>query len=707
MRSFRDFFTIKRIFEVLGFVILGGTIVFFVVVIYFSQTIPSFQEIATQKIAQSTKIYDRTGAVLLYSISTSGQRTVAPFSQIPQALKEATISIEDQNFYHEPAFDIKGILRAVWVDITTGSLSQGGSTITQQLARTEFLNINQTFIRKLKELILAIRLSRYYTKDQILGLYLNEVPYGPNIYGVEAASELYFGKQVNQIDIAQSAILAALPNAPTYYSPWGSHTKELFARQKLVLQKMYEFNFITKAQLQDAESEKVVFQPQSNGGIKAPHFVMAVEDYLIQKYGEEMVDSGGLKITTALDWNLQQEAQQAVTDGVTRNISLYGGKNAAFVAQDPQTGQILAMVGSVDYFDAKNDGNFNVATQGLRQPGSTLKPFVYLTAFQKGYAPQTVLFDVPTEFSTNPSCPPTPDFNNANTKCFHPQDFESTFAGPVSMRNALAQSMNIPAVKTLYLVGINNAITNAYNFGLTTLTSPNQYGLSLVLGGGAVHLVDLVEAYSGLAADGVKHNQAMILSVQDSNGKVLESYSDQSQQVADPQSVRLVNNILSDSNARAPLMGASQALTVFPGYDLALKTGTSNDYRDAWAMGYTPSLVVGVWAGNNDNSRLTSKGSSILAAVPIWHEFMVSALQNYQPQNFPTPDAVNPSKPILAGDYTADNQIHTILYYVDKNNPTGSVPLNPSTDPQFYNWEAGVATWAKNNIPNFESTYNH
>jgi penicillin-binding protein 1C len=708
MRSFKDFFTAARIFGFLGIALFSGAIILFAAIILLSQTVPSFQQISNQQIAQSTKIYDRTGTVLLYSISTNGQRTIAPFSQIPETLKGATIAIEDQNFYNEPAFDIRGIARAVWVDITTGSIAQGGSTITQQLARTAFLSITQTFTRKLKELVLAIRLSRYYTKDQILGLYLNEVPYGPNIYGVEAASELYFGKQVNRIDLAQSAILAAIPNAPTYYSPWGNHTKELFARQKLVLEKMYELNLITKTQFQNAEDEKIVFQPQSSGGIKAPHFVMAVEDYLIQKYGEDKVDNGGLKVITTLDWGLQQDAQKAIADGVARNISLYGGKNAALVAQDPQTGQILAMVGSANYFDTANSGNFNVATQGLRQPGSTLKPFVYLTAFQDGYAPQTVLFDVPTEFSTDSSCPPVPDFNNTNPKCFHPQDFEGTFAGPVSVRNALAQSMNIPAVKMLYLVGLGNAIENANSFGLTTLTASNsnQYGLSLVLGGGAVRLVNLVEAYSGLAAGGIKHNQTMILGVQDANGNILESYADQSKQVADAQSVNLINNILSDAGARAPLMGASQNLTVFAGYDVALKTGTSNDYRDAWAMGYTPSLVAGVWAGNNDNSPLVSKGSSILAAVPIWNEFMASALPNYQPQSFQTPNPVNPSKPILAGDYTANNQIHTILYYVNKSNPAGPDPTNPSADSQFNNWETGVLNWAKANIPNFSGLYN-
>jgi penicillin-binding protein 1C len=701
-------FTLKNILRVIGFLVAIGLVVIFALVIYFAQTTPSFQEIASQKISQSTRIYDRTGTVLLFQISgAGGQRAVAPLNQIPQSLKNATIAVEDQNFYNEPAFDMKGIFRAIWVDITTGSFSQGGSTITQQLARTAFLNTTQSFIRKLKELILAIKINKYYSKEQILGLYINQVPYGPNIYGAEAASELYFAKQVNQIDLAQSALLAAIPNAPTYYSPWGANKKELLARQKLVLQKMFEQGLVTQAQLQSAEQETLAFQPQSAGGIKAPHFVAAVEDYLVQKYGEDLVDNGGLKITTTLDWNLQQAAQQAISDGVARNITLYNSTNGALMAEDPQTGQILAMVGSVNYFDVKNDGNFNVATQGLRQPGSALKPFVYLTAFNDGYAPQTVLFDTPTEFSTDPSCPAVPNYNSTNTKCFHPQDFEGTFSGPISIRDALAQSVNVPAVKMLYLVGLRNAIATMNNFGLSTLSDPNQYGLSLVLGGGAVHLGDLVGAYSALAADGVKHDQATVLQVQSPDGNILESYNDHATQVADSQSVRLVNNILSDDQARAPLFSASQNLTVFSGYDVALKTGTSNDYRDAWAMGYTPSLAVGVWAGNNNNSPMEKKGSSILAAVPMWNEFMTQALANYPPDAFTKPNPVTPSKPILNGDYTYNNQIHTILYYVDKNNPTGPQPADPYSDPQFNNWETGVLGWARNNIPNFSIMYNH
>jgi membrane peptidoglycan carboxypeptidase len=694
-------------FKLFGIAVTAGLIALFALALYYTTTLPSFETIANASTIShsSTRFYDRTGTVLLYQIGL--QQTTASFSDFPQNLKDATVAIEDQQFYTEPAFSWKGILRAAYVDLTHASIVQGGSTITQEVARNAFLTLDQTFSRKLKELILAIRLGELYSKDQILGLYLNDVSYGPTLIGAETASEAYFGIPASQLDVAQSAILAAIPNAPTYYSPWGNHVNELFARQKIVLQKMYDLKKITKAQFNAAVAEKITFQPESIGGIKAPHFVMAVQEYLVQKYGEAMVDDTNMKVITTLDWNLQQEAESAVSQGVAQNQKLYQGNNAALVAQDPKTGQILALVGSANYFDVKNQGNFDVATQGLRQPGSSLKPFVYLTAFEKGYTPDTVLFDVPTEFSTDPSCPAVPNFSSTDKSCFHPQDFEGTFAGPMSIRTALAQSVNIPAVKMLYLVGLNDAISTVNSFGIATLNNPNAYGLSLVLGGGAVHLIDLTGAYATLATDGVKHAQTMVLQVQDANGKVLESYADNTTQVADPQNVSLINNILSDANARSGLFQNSLNLTVFPGYDVALKTGTSNDYRDAWSMGYTPDLVAGVWAGNNDNTPMQRNGSSILAAVPIWHAFMVQALTQYAMDMFPSPaTATPPSKPILAGDYTANNQIHTILYYVNKNDPTGPPPASPAADPQFSNWETGVINWAKQNIPNFATQYN-
>lgn len=662
--------------------------------------LPSVTQLTSGKISQSTKIYDRTGQILLYEISDSGEtRTIVPFSQMPQYLKDATISIEDENFYNEPAFDWRGIARAALVNLTRGGIFQGGSTITQQLARNAFLKPERTFLRKIKELVLAIKLDENYSKDEILGLYLNQIPYGPTIYGVEAASRAYFGKGVQDINLAEAAILAALPKAPTYYSPWGSRLKDLFKRQKIVLEKMYELGKISKKELDEAVAYNVSFQPKSIGGIKAPHFVMAVEDYLVQKYGENMVNRGGLRVITTLDWNLQEIAEKTVYDGAKRNEELYQGKNAALVAQDAGTGQILAMVGSRDYFDKDVDGNFNVATQGLRQPGSALKPFAYLTLFQKGYSPDSVLFDVPTEFaSKNPSCPAIVDFNNENTECFHPQNFSNTFSGPITLRNALAQSVNLPAVKVLYLAGIQNVLDNLHKFGITTLNEPNRYGLSLVLGGGEVKLFDLVGAYSVLANEGVKRQQSLVLEVRDGNGNTIESYEDKKEVVADAQSVRLVNDILSDVEARSGLFRGGLSLTVFPEYDVALKTGTTQDYRDAWAIGYTPTFVVGVWAGNSDNTKMQKNAGSILAAVPIWNKFMTEALKSQPKQTFNRPDAVPEDKPMLNGDYFYNNQLHSILYYADKSDPLGPQPLDPSRDPQFENWETGVLEWAKNNV---------
>jgi membrane peptidoglycan carboxypeptidase len=688
-----------KILQITGVVVAAGAIILCLAVLYFAKTVPSIQEIGSQQIGQSTKIYDRTGTVLLYDIDNGQHRALVPFDQIPQSVKDATIAIEDQQFYNEPAFDIKGIIRALFVDITTHSFAEGGSTLTQQLARTAFLTLDQTLSRKIKEFILAVKLNEYYSKDQILALYLNEVPYGPNISGVGEAAQDYFGAPVSQLNIAQSAVLAALPQAPTYYSPYGTHVSELLQRQQLVLQQMYNTGKITKSQLTTAQNFKITFQPQtaSGSGIRAPHFVMAVENYLVQKYGENEVDSGGLKVITTLNWTMQQQAEAAVTAGVARNTQLYQSTNASLVAQDPTTGQILALVGSANYFNASNDGNFDVATQGLRQPGSSLKPFVYMSAFQMGYTPDTILFDVPTEFSTDAECPAVPNFNSTDKNCFHPQDFEGTFAGPLSIRDALAQSVNVPAVKALYLVGEQNAIQNMTSFGISTFGNPSQYGLSLVLGGGAVKLIDLTEAYSVLSQQGVKHSQSMVLSVQDANGNALESYQDQASQVADAQSINLINDILSDAAARAPLMGGSQGLTVFPGYDVALKTGTSNNYTDAWAMGYTPSLVVGVWAGNNNDAPMQKAGSSILAAVPMWSAFMTQALPEVPNTTFTPPGPVNASKAVFNGQYVVNGQVHDILYYVDKSNPTGPDPSNPAMDPEYNNWETGVENWARAN----------
>ncbi len=661
--------------------------------------LPSPEQFGTRKISQSTKIYDRTGKNLLYEMHGEERRTIIPFEEIPDVAKQATLAAEDANFYNQPAFDWKAIVRATVVNLKEGRFAQGGSTISQQLAKNALLSPEKTIIRKLREIILAVELESQYSKDQILYFYLNQIPYGSNAYGIEAASRVYFGKSAKNISLEEAATLAAMLQAPSYYSPWGTHTKELLERKNYVIDRMSEAGFIKKEIGEQAKKKEVEFMPPSIGSIEAPHFSLMVKEYLVNKYGEGVVMNGGLKVITTLDWDLQKAAEKTVYDGSKNNEVAYGSRNAALVAQDPKTGQILALVGSRDYFDLENDGNFNVAAQGLRQPGSALKPFVYMTGFQKGYSPKTILFDLPTEFDTR---------GGENT--YAPQNFDGLTRGPVAIENALAQSLNIPAVKMLYLAGLNDSLKNIHNFGITTLKETWRYGLSLVLGGGEVKLVDIVNAYATLSQEGVRHAQVSVLKVEDSSGNTLEEYHDESSRVIDAQYPRLVTNILSKPELRQPIFGSSIVYTIFPGHDIALKTGTSEDHRDAWTIGYTPSLVVGVWAGNNNNDAMIRQGSSILAAVPIWSALLKEALPKYQQESFTKPDEVPYTpKPMINGDYiwkpsiggAVYPQIHSILFYVDKNDPLGPFPENPQNDSQYQNWEASVQNWAKTNVSAF------
>ncbi len=680
---------------VFGFFFLWGIIT----------TLPSPQLLADHEVTESTKIYDRTGTTVLYEVYGDEKRTVLPFEKIPTQVKQATIAIEDAEFYNHPAVDIKSLFRAVFVNLRYGWGTQGGSTITQQLAKNVFLSREKTITRKIKELVLAFRLEQKFTKDEILSLYLNQIPYGATAYGIESASQTYFKKPAADLTLPEIAVLVALPQAPSYYSPWGGHVKELMDRKTLVLSKMRDLGYITTEQYESANKAKITFTQQTSG-ILAPHFVIAVQDYLNAKYGEDFVRSAGLKVITTLDWNLQQRAEEAVKAGAQRNEELYQGKNAALVAQDTKTGQILALVGSRDYFNKDIDGQFNVVSQGLRQPGSAIKPFAYLAALAKGFTPDTILFDVPTEFDTTK--------NSENS--YQPGNFDDDFVGPITLRNALAQSRNIPAVKTLYLAGVDNFLKLVKSFGISTLTERGRYGLSLVLGGGEVKLIDLVGAYAILSQEGVKHNQAMVLRVEDRKGQLLEEYRDVSTRVIDEQYPRMINNILSSVEARSPLFHASLNQTIFPGYDVAIKTGTTNDYRDAWSMGYTPNLAVGVWAGNSNNQPMVRSGGSILAAIPILHAFLTDALIGQPQDHFVAPEPLSPTKPVLRGEHITTYQlggvsypqVHSILYYVDKRNPAGPMPAAPDQDPQFENWEKPVIEWAKTHISGFIEgvTYN-
>lgn len=651
---------------------------------------PDLSAFTERKVSQSTKIYDRTGTVLLYDIHQNTKRTVVPFEDISTFAKNATIAIEDPEFYSHFGIKPKAILRAFLTDLVSGNYSQGGSTITQQVVKNALLTTDKTITRKLKELVLAMKLERMLTKDEILSIYLNEIPYGGSIYGIEEASRSFFGKSAKDLTMAEAAYLAALEQAPSYYSPFGSHQDKLEQRKNVVLKRMLDAGLATKEQYTAALAEKVVFQnKETYSGIRAPHFVFFVKDYLEEKYGAEAVEQGGLKVITTLDYNLQQKGEEIIKKDALRNSVDYNASNAALVAIDPQTGQILTMVGSRDYFDKKIDGKFNIIT-AHRQPGSSFKPFVYATAFNKGYTPETVLFDLKTQFV--PSCGPTN--LTSDNGCYSPGNYDGMFVGPITLRNALAQSRNIPAVKLLYLAGVEDSLATAKLMGVESLGNANKYGLSLVLGGAEVMPLEMASAYGTFATEGVRNPPTAILRIEDSKGTVIEDYEPHPTHVLSENTARLISSILSDNAARAPQFGVHNQLHV-EGRDVAAKTGTTNDYKDTWIIGYTPQIVVAAWAGNNDNAPINKKVAGTVIA-PTWNAFISYAIKDLPNIPFTAPEPLDPNiKPILKGDWRSGG-VHSILYSVNKDDPRGPAPTNPSNDPQFTSWEYQVRAWAGN-----------
>lgn len=668
-------------------------LIFGMMLFWFATTpIPDINDFETRRVPQSTKIYDRTGTVLLYDVHGSIRRTTIQLEGISPLIQKAVISIEDPTFYTHKGISPKAIVRAVIADIMALNFAQGGSTITQQVVKNTILTSEKTITRKIKEWVLAIKLEQTYGKDQILTVYLNETPYGGTIYGIEEASQYFFGKPALEVTLAEAAYLAAMPQAPTYYSPHGNHRDALDARKNSVIRKMFENGFISADERDDAMEDVVDFVQEASVGIKAPHFVFYVQEYLEQKYGADAVNKDGLRVITTLDYDLQKKAEDVVSDHAEYNEKNFNASNAAVVAINPNTGEVVTMVGSRGYFDENIDGKYNVAIAN-RQPGSSFKPFVYAAAFEKGYRPETVLFNLKTQFTA--SC--SPDTLEMSDECYSPDNYDGKFTGPMSLKDALAQSMNVPAVKLLYLVGITDAITMAERLGITTLNTAAQYGLTLVLGGGEVQLLDMVSAYGGFATDGVRHEPTVIIRVEDSKGKLLEQYVDKSSRVLDEQTARQISNILSDNVARTPEFGSDSALN-FPGFDVADKTGTTNDSRDAWIVGYTPSIVVGAWAGNNDNSPMVKKIAGFIVA-PMWHDFMEMAMEKYPAGKFIQPDSIsNNVPPIIGGDWNIpanDGRIHSILHWVNKRNPLDkSVPTNPETDSQYALWEYPIQVWS-------------
>lgn len=582
--------------------------------------------LSNRDIPVSTKIYDRNG-ILLYQIYSGENRTLVDLNQLPKYVAEATIAIEDKNFYHHLGFDPQGIVRAAFAN-AAGAPTQGGSTLTQQLVKDVLLTPTKTISRKIKEVILAFWAERIYSKDQILTMYLNQVPYGGAAYGIDAAAQTYFGKSAKDLDLAQTALLAGLPSAPSVYSPFGTHPELAKERQQQVLEAMVNQNYITPAQADAAANEELKFNSQEIS-IKAPHFVMFVKDYLAQKYGLSAVERGGLEVTTSLDYPTYEAVAKMVADGVAAQAGLNVHNGAALVT-DPATGEILAMVGSTDFFNLKNDGNVNV-TLANRSPGSSIKPLNYALAFERGLiTPATVIDDTRTTFAAPGTTPYTP------------QNYDNRFHGPVSARVALASSYNVPAVKVLQKNGVDNFIDFAQKLGITTWTDRSRFGLSLTLGGGEVKMTDMATAYSAFANGGNRVDLKPVLEVKDFRSNVLEDNRGNSNRTAvlSPQTAFLISSILSDNSARTPTFGPASPL-IIPGHSVAVKTGTTEDKRDNWTIGYTPDLLAAVWVGNNDNSPMSPYlESGNTGAAAIWNPIMSYLLANKPDVGFAVPEGI-------------------------------------------------------------------
>lgn len=689
----------------LAFLFLMSCLFILFLFFYYTYDLPRPEKFSENPFIQSTKIYDRTSKVLLYDIYGEEKREIIPFDKISENLKHAVLASEDARFYQHGGIDIRAIVRSILINLKLRSASTGASTITQQLIRSVYLTNQRTLSRKVREIVLSIELEKKYSKDQIFDWYLNKIPFGQNAYGAEAASQTYFSKSASDLSLAQAATLAALIPAPSYYSPYGSHKNRLLERKDYILGRMEKLGMINKKEFDEAKQEKIIFS-NSLASIKAPHFVIYIKQYLEDKYGEDFLKEKGLKVYTTLDWDLQNYAEQVVKEADKTNRQ-FDANNIALVVINPKNGEILSLIGSKDYFEKSYpkgcgeklnssclfDPNFDVATIGKRQPGSAFKPFVYATAFKKGYTPDTILWDVKTEFNTNcsPDAVQEKDFNNLD--CYHPKNYDEKYRGPISLRNALGQSLNIPSVELLYLTGLQDSLQTAQDMGITTLNEPNRYGLSLVLGGGEVNLLEITSAYGVFATEGFRTPPVSILKIEDSSGNIIEKNEKEATKVLDTQVARQINDVLSDNSARAPIFGENNALH-FNDYQVAAKTGTTQYFNDAWTIGYAPGGVVGVWVGNNDNSSINKK-TGIGLAAPIWRKIMEKLLTQNPVENFIKPDPPQNNNPVLLGQIPAGDPPHSILHYINKNNPLGPPLENPNIDPMYSFWEEAIQNHIK------------
>ncbi|MBI4091815.1 MAG: transglycosylase domain-containing protein, partial [Candidatus Levybacteria bacterium] len=576
----------------------------------FVQDLPNPSNLSLNYIPKTTKIYDRNGN-LLYEIFASQNRTVVQLSDIPKNLRNATIAIEDKDFYNHPGFDLRAIVRA-FISNLQGAQLQGGSTITQQLIKSAFLTPEPTIIRKLREVALASWAERIYSKDEILELYLNYVPYGGTAWGIQSAAEIYFGKTVRDLTLSESAFLAGLPRAPSVYSPYFGNGTAWKKRQKEVLDAMAREKFITSEERNRAYQEELIFKkPQSP--IKAPHFVMYVRKLLVDKYGLSEIERGGLSVITSIDLPLQEEVEKIVASEVEANVYLNIGNGAALVTT-PQSGDILAMVGSKNYFDTEAEGNVNVTTS-LRQPGSSIKVVTYSLALSNGYTEATIIDDAPLTILSE------------GGPSYTPVNYDGAYHGKVALRTAFANSLNIPAVRVAQKLGPSAIKEFGEKMGIASWQGAKKYGVSITLGGLEVRMTDMATIYGVIADGGKKVDLDPILSVKDSFGKTIYGKDPIAIPVLDEGVAFIISDILADNKARSIEFGLNTPLSI-PGARVSVKTGTTDNKRDNWTIGFTPRVLVATWVGNNDNSPLNQAlASGITGAAPMWNRIMTMMIE--------------------------------------------------------------------------------
>ncbi|OGH18774.1 MAG: hypothetical protein A2868_03310 [Candidatus Levybacteria bacterium RIFCSPHIGHO2_01_FULL_40_15b] len=663
-RSSLRLLLLSKLTRYIFFGLIGGIVLFFLYFLWVSRDLPAPGKLAGGDIKDSTKILDKNG-VVLYSIFKDYNRLYVSLKDIPEYLKAATISIEDKDFYTNKGFSVIGLVRGLLVDPIFKNRITGGSTITQQLVKNVLLSPERSITRKLKELILAIQVDQGFSKDQILEMYLNNVPYGGTAIGAEAAANLYFGKHAKELNLAQNAFLAGLPQAPSIYSPFVGKDKAYISRTKDVLRRMREDKKITRKQEQEALKEVGEFTfSQKQGNLKAPHFVQYIREQLVKLYGEAIVENGNLTVVTTLDYEIQKNAEDIVFEEIEK-IEKFDVGNGAAIVMDPKTGAILAMVGSRDYFNTEKEGNFNAAT-AHRQPGSALKPIMYATAFEKGYTPATLLMDLRTEFPTN--VPGQPDYK--------PENYDGKYRGPMQVRFTLGNSENVPAVKMLARVGIKPVMQKAYDMGIEnwkpTQENLNNVGLSLVLGGREVTLLEMATAYSVFSNRGVKKEPFSIAEVKDKKGKTIYKHKDsKGVKVLSEEVAFLISHILLDNNARSEIFGTNSYLNI-AGRTVSVKTGTTDSKRDNWAVGYTPSFVVASWVGNNDNTPMDPRiASGVTGATPIWRRITQFVLKGKPDERFAEPSGIVAMQiDAFSGGIPRDGQPTRSEYFLKGTEPT-------------------------------------